>query len=64
VIGGGIATLSLQVGFFPNGNPLFQFTSVTYDFQTPVPEPTTILLLGGGLVGLAAKLRHRWRWRR
>ena len=64
VIGGGIATVNLQVGFFPNGNPLFQFTSVTYDFQTPepTPEPMSILLLGGGLVGLAAQLRrHRWR---
>lgn len=62
VIGGGIATINLQIFFLANGNPIFQFTSVTYNFQTPVPEPISILLLGGGLVGLAAKLRrHRWR---
>jgi hypothetical protein len=62
LVGSGIATLNLQVFFLPNGNPIFQFQSVTYDFQTP--EPMSILLLGGGLLGLAAKLRRGHRWRR
>ena len=56
LVGSGTATLNLQVLFLPNGNPIFQFESVTYDFQTP--EPMSILLLGGGLLGLAVKLRR------
>ncbi len=56
LIGSGIATVNLQLFHLPNGNPIFQFQSVTYDFQTP--EPMSILLLGGGLLGLAAKLRR------
>jgi hypothetical protein len=47
------------------GQPTFQFDSVTYEFQTPAqtPEPMSILLFGGGLLGLAAKLR-RGNWSR
>jgi len=57
LVGSGTATLNLHVFFLPNGNPIFQFQNVTYDFQTPeqTPEPVSILLLGSGLLGLAKK---------
>jgi PEP-CTERM motif len=62
LVGSGTAYIDLQFVSIINGHPIFQFKSVTYDFQTP--EPMSILLLGGGLLGLAAKLRRRQGWRR
>jgi PEP-CTERM motif len=56
LVGSGTATLNLQMFVLTNGNRIFQFKSITYDFQTP--EPMSILLLGGGLLGLAVKLRR------
>jgi hypothetical protein len=32
--------------------------------QSPIPEPTTLLLLGTGLTGVATKLRQRSRARK
>ena len=59
LVGGGTATFELISGVTPNGTRVFTFKTVTYNFE--VPEPTSVLLLGGGLAALAAGLRHRFR---
>lgn len=62
LVGGGTATFELLSGVTPNGTRVFTFRTITYNFE--VPEPTSILLLGGGLAALGAGLRHRYRLRR
>jgi hypothetical protein len=49
---------SLAVGGLP-----LEIGNVTYNFQpaAPVPEPATLLLVGTGLAGLAARVRKRRR---
>jgi hypothetical protein len=65
LIGSGTAILNLHFIGMLGGHPTFQFDTVTYTFETPepTPEPMSILLFGGGLLGLAAKLRRGHRSR-
>ena len=55
LVGSGTVT----IGLIPNRfEPLWEFSHATYEVS-PVPEPTSLLLLGTGVLALAAK-RH-WR---
>lgn len=58
LVGQGIAKAAFAFSGVQNGQVLFSFTSVRYDFR-PVPEPLTITLLASGLLGLGVKLRSR-----
>ena len=60
LVGSGIATLELTFsGLDQFGTPIFFFKKATFQFEE-VPEPASILLFGGGLALLTAKLRRRF----
>jgi len=55
----GRGTATLEVVANPFAEPLWELASLRYDFA-PVPEPATLLLVGTGMVTLAAR-RYRQR---
>jgi hypothetical protein len=56
VRGGGVATLTMEVGT----SEFWELRSLRYDFvETPVHEPATLILVGGGLAGLVRRARRR-----
>jgi hypothetical protein len=53
------ATLTLtKMRTDSSGNGVYNYQSLSFGFARPVPEPTTILLLGSGLVAIAVKVRR------
>ena len=64
IIGTGLVTTTNGDGFVLSGNPLVGsgYVQIQYDYQSSVvPEPATMTMLGGGLIGLAVIARRKTR---
>jgi hypothetical protein len=47
-----------EITFTASGGPNIGWDALSYGVADPIPEPTTLLLMGGGLLGLATRRRH------
>ena len=56
ISGQGIAILKIDRDISTGG---YNFRSITYEVGTPIPEPTTLLLLGTSLIGITAIIRRQ-----
>lgn len=62
--GEGLATVHFRLfSLFPPAGNSYVVRDITFNFQSaaPVPEPATLLLLGTGIAGLAARIHKRRR---
>jgi hypothetical protein len=59
LVGSGTATATFTfIGDYPGISPFWTLDDVTYAIEPPpIPEPTSLALLGSGLVGLASRRR-------
>lgn len=59
MVGNGTVTATFVYVYFPEGPGSYSVVGLQYNTTAPVPEPTTMLLLGTGMAGVAAKFRKR-----
>jgi hypothetical protein len=51
----------VDYNIYPKGGPVDFYLTITPDPSTDTPEPSTLLLLGTGMVGLISIISHRTR---
>jgi hypothetical protein len=54
-----VLTLEFRADIFDSGGRRNDFSVALLEGAPAVPEPTSLLLLGSGLIGLAARVRKK-----